>query len=420
LEEMTAESVTLRPTPRGERIGLIDITRGAALFGVLVINTVYIAGFTVPQSDFPGGVDQVIRDLLGLFVNLRFLGLFSILFGLGFILQIRRAKEKGARFRARYLRRIAILFIVGLIHSLFYPGDILKAYAVLGLLLPLVYRLSPRTLATLSLLCVLLSGVGPAITRASPALSHRLSPQTQSLFERSDFCRNAASQYPSRTEAYAEGSLTQVLSLNACGIPEKGRGFLRDWTLAHIFGLFLIGVLIGTTDFIRSIPDRIPQILVGTLICGFVGFALLGIQIWVPNVNRGWLLAFADTTMGFGYYLTTLAYGGGIILIHQTGLGGRALRPLSAVGRTALTVYLLQSVVYSTMFLGYGLGWDIRMGLPSILGITVVIYLAEVVVCNLWMKYFRFGPAEWVWRSLTYLKVQPLLNRGTQGRAGAI
>ena len=105
-----------------------------------------------------------------------------------------------------------------------------------------------------------------------------------------------------------------------------------------------------------------------------------------------------------------------IILIYHQGFGPRVLTPLAAVGRTALTVYLLQSAIYTTMFLGYGLGWDIRVGLPAILGLTVVIFLAEVAVCNVWLKTFRFGPTEWVWRSLTYLKPQPLLNRVPGGR----
>ena len=417
---MTAESVAFRPTPRGERIELIDITRGAALFGVLLMNTVDVAGYTVPQSEFPGGASPILLDVFKFLVETRFLGLFSILFGLGFVLQIRRAREKGTAFRARYLRRVVILFFIGVIHSLVYPGDILKTYATLGLLLPFVYRLSSKTLATLSLACVLLSGLGPALIQTVPSVSSHLAPNALSHFELSSFCQKAHEPFATRAEAYAGGPFTQVMALNACRIPGEYRGLIRGWGLTHIFGLFLIGVLIGMTDFVRQIPERLPQILKGTLVSGILGFALLGIQIWIPNVGRGPLLAVADITIGFGYYLTTVAYAGAIALLYQTGFGRRALRPLAALGRTALTIYLLQSVIYCTIFLGYGLGWDIRMGLPVILGITLLIYVAEVVGCNVWLRYFRFGPAEWVWRSLAYLRVQPLLNRGTQSRASAI
>jgi uncharacterized protein len=418
--EMTAESLTLRPTPRAKRIELVDLTRGAALFGVLLVNTVYVAGFTVPQSEYPGGASPLLLDLLSLFVNLRFLGLFSILFGLGFILQIRRAREKGAPFRARYLRRIVILFLIGLIHSLLYPGDILKLYATLGLLLPFVYRWSARTLVGLSLACVVFSGVGPALTKAVPSVSSRFAPDARGRFELSAFCQDTNEPFEGQIDAYAEGSFTQVLAINACRIPREFRGLLRGWVPMHVFGLFLIGVLLGTTEFFMRIPEWLPQILKWTLICGIVGFTLLGVQTWVPNVESGALLAFADTTMAFGYYLTTLAYGGAIILIYKRGWGERVLRPLAAVGRTALTVYLLQSVIYCTAFLGYGLSWDIRMGVPSILGFAIAVYLAEVAAFNLWLKYFRFGPAEWLWRSLTYMRWQPFLTDRLRRSAGGV
>jgi uncharacterized protein len=236
-----------------------------------------------------------------------------------------------------------------------------------------------------------------------------LAPDAQSRVELSTFCQDAYQPFEGRIDAYANGSFTQVLAFNACRIPEDGRWFLRAWFPIHVFGLFLIGVLLSTTEFFRRIPHRLPQILKGTVVFGVVGFALLGMQIWVPNVEEGRLLALADTTMAFGYYLTTLSYGGAIILVYQTMVGRRLLRPLAALGRTALSVHLLQSVTYSSVFLGYGLGWDIRMGVPAIFGLAVAVYLSEVAVFNLWLKYFRFGPVEWLWRSLTYMSWQPLL-----------
>lgn len=399
------ESLTLQPTPESRRIELIDILRGFALSGVLLINMRDVAYDTGATRGYDSVLSTVVEHLSDFFVGGRFLGLFSILFGLGFVLQIRRARERGAPFLARYLRRAGVLFLFGVAHSLLYAGDILKLYAVVGLLLLFFWKLSPRVLLALALASLVIAGVGRPL--AGGAVAGLVRPFHERLWT-SQFCEDSRAPFASQRDAYTTGSLPQVLAVNACRQLGEQRYRLGRFHHVRIFALFLMGVLLGTTNFFRRVPELLPRIKRWTLVFAVTGFALLSVELLMHSGESVGLRVVENTVSLFGLLLTTLAYGGGVVLLYQTGIGKRLLHPLAALGRTALTVYLLQTVIYSTMFYGWGFG--LHMSHAAILGAAIVIYGAEVLAFNLWLRYFRFGPTEWLWRSLTYARLQPFLR----------
>jgi len=139
---------------------------------------------------------------------------------------------------------------------------------------------------------------------------------------------------------------------------------------------------------------------------------------------EAWWRALPLSLETFGRFLTTLAYGGTLVILFQRPFWRKWLFPLGAMGRMALTVYIGQTLVYSTMFYGYGLGWGLRAGNLTLLALALAMYLTEVLVCNLWLRHFRYGPLEWIWRGLTYLQVPALLRpahsaRGEQWGSGS-
>jgi uncharacterized protein len=165
---------------------------------------------------------------------------------------------------------------------------------------------------------------------------------------------------------------------------------------------------LGRSGIVRRFGDVLPQVRRATVLGALIGFSLLGLDLVLPAFE-GHLRALPLLLTTFGRLATTVAYGGGVILLFQHPVVRKWLSPLGAMGRMALTVYLGQTLVYSTMFYGYGFGWGIQAGHLALLALATAIYLEEVLLCNAWLRHFRYGPFEWLWRALTYLQVPPLL-----------
>jgi uncharacterized protein len=136
------------------------------------------------------------------------------------------------------------------------------------------------------------------------------------------------------------------------------------------------------------------------------GYALFRTQQAGPGVQFA-----GDILFAFGVAALALGYAATLILAAQTPRGRAALAPLAGVGRLALTVYLTQTLMFSILFYGFGFGQAFRLGPAAVTAWAVVIFAVQVVACQWWSRRFRFGPAEWLWRSLTYLKWQPLRLR---------
>jgi uncharacterized protein len=400
-----ARTDPFRPVQPSERIQILDVLRGFALFGVLLINMTDMAGFG-PTSSPATWLDDTTSALFEFFIGGRFKGLFSILFGIGFTIQIRRARDRGTPFLARYLRRTVVLIGFGLLHFLFYPGDILTRYAVLGLLLLPLYRVPTRVVVGLVVVMLSLRVATAPIVRTVPVLDRALTPPN--VVRTVEPCRELTTRYYGPEHVYGAGTFRDVRIAMACRFPREAiRYWLRTGRTAELFAYFLLGLLLGRAGVVRRFGEILPRVRRATIAAAAVGFALLGVELALPEPWEATPLFLATV----GRFATTIAYGGAIILLFHRPLGRRWLSPLAAMGRLALTVYIGQTLVYSTLFHGYGLGWGIEAGHLALLALAMAIYLTEVFVCNLWLRFFRYGPLEWLWRGLTYLRFPPLLAR---------
>jgi len=387
------------------------MVRGFALFGVLLVN---MYGFGADSIAWNSPTDQLAFAIKRVFFESKSWTLFSMLFGFGFAVQLQRAHAQGFRILPTYLRRLAVLFFLGAAHALLYDGDILMLYAELGLGLLVIRRLPTRWLLLLAVGLMLvfpLARLASAWDRPAGSEEIRSVPEARARLERAQ-----------RTHVYANGSLAEVAADNASAIPADP---LEDANSPEsglaVFAMFLLGFSVGRSGALRNIPGHVTPIArvrawglgfglaamaAERILAASAGYAVFRSQRAGPGVQFAGdlLFAFGTTALALGYAAT-------IILAAQTRSGRATLAPLTGVGRLALTVYLTQTLVFTTLFYGYGFDQAFRLGPAAVTVWAVMIFAVQVVACQWWLRRFRFGPVEWLWRSLTYLKWQPLRLR---------
>jgi uncharacterized protein len=421
-----AESRTLPESPRPatsppevgpvtgqERIDAIDILRGVAILGILIVNMGLFSGPEDPPARevWPNVVDGTVERLILFFAQEKFKTLFSFLFGLGLAVQMMRAEARGAHFLPLYARRLCVLFLIGVAHSLFlWDGDILHDYAELALVLLVFRRRSLETVlgwaGVFLFIPVLFYGITTyySITREVPsALLTWISYDTG--YETGAEARET-SEDPGRI--YSSGTYAEMVALRARQLP---RDMSPDTDDAYVIGIFLLGLYAGRRRLFHEIPahrEFIVRVQKRGVLIGIAANAafVAGGSFDPPptsvreNLGRMCLIVGAPA---FAF-----AYASTIMLLAQREGWRRRLAPLAAVGRMALTNYLLQSVICTTIFYSYGLDLfgKVRPSLGLVL--TIAIFLVQVPLSVWWLRHFRFGPIEWVWRSLTYWQRQPM------------
>ncbi len=415
----------LGPVRAKERIETIDILRGFALFGILVVNMADFSwsGSLRPLAEvWTEPSDRAVVWFIALFAERKFYSLFSFLFGLGFALQMGRAEARGVRFFPVYRRRLLVLLLIGLAHFLFlWEGDILHSYAVLGFLLLLFRARSPRTIVRWVIITLLIPIVFWAAVGFHQA-RERMRPEQ--VAER----KVEAQQY---FRTHSQGTYREMMAERA--------GELADgWTSPGLyllgmpkwFVMFLLGLYAGRRRIFEDLPAHLP--FIRKVLWWGLGLSLTGSLVWV------WMVVVPTNLLDPSVYVlggrSTLPYSSSLVGVVFIAIGPPALcffyaaaltllaqrerwkirlAPLAAVGRMALTNYLFQSLVFTTIFNSYGLGLYGKVGPALILALAVLIFTLQILLSVWWMRRFRFGPAEWLWRTLTYGKLQPMRAKQT-------
>jgi len=384
------------------------MVRGFALFGVLLVNMFNFGAFS---PIWTRATDRVAFSLMHFFFETKSWRLFSLLFGVGFALQLEGARARGTPFLGTYLRRVMVLFVIGMGHALLFPGDVLMVYAELALVLLLFRNASTRVLLALAVALLALYPLG----RAANTLVSGEAVTVQGVdIERA----RAANEELRSTHPHAVGSLADVMAANARVIPpnpfgqplglESGLGFLA---------MFLLGLGVGKRRIFADLGGHLTLIrraamwglglgAAGTLADLAISSALSR-QAVVGGARAAWTLA-AELSFTFGSTALALGYAAAIVLMSRSPRLRRLVEPFGPVGRLALTGYLAQTLAFTTLFYGYGLGQAFRLGPAAVLVCAVVIYAAQVPASAWWARRYRFGPAEWLWRALTYLKLPPM------------
>jgi len=396
-----------------ERISIIDAFRGFALAGIVLTHMVehYIAAMAPPDlaaSFAPGPIDQIIQGLMFILITGKFFALFSFLFGLSFFIQMDRAARKEVDFRVRFVWRLVILLLIGYLHSLFYRGDILTIYAILGFFLVFFYNV--RSSLLLAMAAILLLGAGRYAVFALYGGA--------TIIPGGDLAPDS-SQYVVYFDALMNGSLRDVFASNAINghltKMEFQVNFFGRWYLT--FAFFLLGLWAGRIRLFQRLGElqgSFKKALWVSVAC-MIGFMIATAFLFSqgsgenegPQFDR-WSDMFALTALDLFNFSLTIALLCTFVLIFSRPTGGKVLGKLAPYGRMALTNYFMQTVFGTFILYHWGLGLMTELPNSQTLLIALGIITAQVIFSSWWLSRFRYGPLEWLWRSGTYLAWQQL------------
>ncbi|MES2748348.1 MAG: DUF418 domain-containing protein [Bacteroidota bacterium] len=409
----------LKPIKNHEREIFMDALRGFAILGIFIAN---LAGF----SEFDGDAkivspwiidywDDVMEFLHTLFIEGKFYSIFSLLFGWGIALQLKRTSEMGISSLSTIKRRLLIMLLLGALHLLIWIGDIVFFYALLGFVLLTFRKFSNKTLL-----------ITAAILILSPILLYWLKMNYPIL--------NYPAQFLYKTGNQLEGELLginseetfknyiknanwfDVAKLNVCGFFYRYGYLFFVSRIPKVLGMFLIGYVIGRSDFYKNLNKnkKIVYWTIGIgLVLGLPANFMLAKYISAPGSDyynlklNGW---YETISYALGVVPLALSYVGMMMLSFQTKIGHKLLLILTPVGKMAFTNYIMHSLIGNFVFLSVGLNYGGQVGPVYYTLFGIAVFVFQIVLSTIWLTYFQYGPVEWVWRSLTYGKRQPMFK----------
>jgi uncharacterized protein len=414
----------LNPAPVSprDRIETLDVLRGFALLGILAMNIRAMAApfsaYMYPYALFDyTGASRAAYMFTSVVYDLKMMGLFSMLFGAGVLLYAAKPTETGQPPRGLWFRRMFWLLVIGLVHAyLIWDGDILVPYALCGiLLLWWVRRLPAWGLFALSATFL---AIGTVLT-----IGQGLSWETMPEADRASI---AEMWMPTREQANQQ--LAQMLGGYASVVAHRAAFVFMGQTLYFLVfffwrcgGMMLLGMSLYKWGFLDgSCSTRTYALMAAT--CIPVGLALAWYGVVELERARFAMPArtVADVWNYIGAVFASVGYAALLILIVKNGVLAGLRRALAAVGQMAFSNYLFQSVTTAILFLGWGFGFAGRVDYAQQLVVVAAIWAFQLAISPVWLRRFRFGPAEWLWRSLTYWQQQPMRRETPSSGVGSV
>ena len=398
------------PVTPNERIELIDSLRGVALLGMLVIN---VGGILVAT---PATYDPLLEPVIGIFVTNKFHALFSFLFGVSFALQLLRREQNGAPVAIFFAWRLAVLLGLLTLYYVFLESrPLLFWYVFFGLALIPFRAASPRRIACAMLVLALAAALYPNAASLVER-ARRADPQRAAQLDA------RAQQADARDEAFDrewqrvvhDGSYRDLVRLRATAFVE-GFPFLEYRHLPRMLLLFLAGLWVVRTGIVTAPPQHARFIRRFIVVAAPVGVA----GSVIVALTRAGVLSVPDSTLAVLLLGQTLGHlGNGVILalayaaimatLYQRDHWRRVLQPFTWAGRMPLSNYFLQSLIMTTVAFPYGLGLYGSFTRLQGIAFAVAVVALQLGLSRWWLRHFRFGPAEWLWRSLSYGRWQRL------------
>ncbi|MBK9050168.1 MAG: M28 family peptidase [Chloroflexi bacterium] len=390
---------TPSPTTASERLHVVDIIRGFAVFGIFVFNMTSFAGYAYALQGHETALNRGLMLLIRFLVEAKFYSLFSFLFGWGMAVQLLRAETRGTNFLSVYRRRLLILLAFGAIHGiLFWTGDILTTYALLGFLLILFRKRSERVL----LVGIVLALVYALVINLPPLEGFRAWYAELTSFARWNF----------NSGVYATGTFAEITQQRLQGY--LGQHLNTIYFFGQVFAMLLLGLYVGKRRILENLGSEenqewLKQIWRAGLFWGFLFSGLYAAASlwsyqnqWPAGVSPEWQRYIAVFFRTLGAPLLMLFYLTTIIYLYNSPTWRPRLDKLAPVGRMALSNYLLQSTVATLIFYNYGLGLYGEIGPIFGLILVFIIYSLQMRLSKWWLDHYTMGPAEWLWRWLSY------------------
>lgn len=403
----------------------MDVLRGFAILGIFIANLG--SGFSGYSADahasgplLSPNLDHKMSFLHHMFIEGKFYTIFSLLFGWGIALQFKRAEAKGINALPMIKRRVFFMLLLGAFHLLLWPGDIVFFYALLAFILLPLRKLSNKTLVVTGCILVL----SPVLLYWLKMTWHDLNYPAQKLFETGDKVsvmldprlKDVKSQLE-YMELMKNATWWDVLKGNIAGFFYRYGYLFFVSRIPKVLGIFLIGYALGRSDFYKNILQHkktVNIIIITGLLIGLpANFYLARYMSYFNgdyfNLQQKGL--YQTIFYALGVAPLAFAYVGIFMLSFQSNAGKKIMPVLAPVGKMAFSNYIFQTLAGNFVFLGPGLGFAGQVG-PfwyTILGICF--FILQIIISTLWLRFFNYGPIEWLWRSATYNKWQPFIKR---------
>lgn len=398
------------PTQNTERILSLDILRGFAILGILIMNiqsmSMIGAAYTNPTAygDFEGA-NKIVWILSHIFADSKFMTIFSILFGAGIVLFTDRLKEKGVKSLNLHYRRTFWLIIIGLLHAyLLWYGDILVSYGLCALWVVLLRKKKPKALIIVGLIFISVGSILYLLTGI--ALPHLPEEAKVGMMEG---WKPIAESVAREVRLYS-GSFSEQMEVR---VPASlmMQTFLFFYFVGwRVSGLMLIGMALYKSKVLSA--ERTKQFyIILTMIGLILGFAIIGLGLH-KNFAHGFSMEYSffigSQFNYWGSILLALGYIGLVMLLIKSFKKAWLAKSLQAVGQMALSNYLIQTIIGTTLFYGHGFGLFGQVERSQQILIVFAVWVLQLIISPIWLKHFKFGPFEWLWRSLTYWKIQAM------------
>ncbi len=423
----------LIPTTAAERISSLDVLRGSALLGIALMNIIF-SGLPMAADWNPkvaGGAAG--WNLVAFFVQYivfdgKMRGIFSMMFGAGSYYLITRGERRGAGIKAAeiYYRRTLWLMLFGIAHAyLIWHGDILYAYALLGLVLFPLHSLRPRALLiTAAISITVMTGMSirdgfqlrkthqlvldaEKATAANKPLTDEQKEAQKTWEEQRKYFNPTPDDLKKESEQYS-GSYLNLLSKRAA-LVNRWHSFpfyMGGWDMLT---MMLIGIAFAKTGVLAA--KRSYRFFLWMLVLGYgIGLPINAITAWLSYKQNFEPLqtVFSFSTYQLGRVAVTMGHTALVLLICKADLWRALTSRLAAVGQTAFSNYILHSLIYGFVFYGYGVGLYNKLQRYELYFVVLGMWVVSLVISPIWLRYFAYGPLEWAWRSLTYWKRQPM------------
>ena len=402
----------LNPIEPSKRLVYLDVLRGLAILFIYFANIYSFSGWLfipdeIKNDAYSGAqVNSILKYLIAIFIDGKWYSIFSILFGIGFVIQYQNACRRNRDFVSFFFKRMMCLLIIGLFHLFFiWLGDILVLYAIIGMVLILFRDLSNKKLLFSAIFLLIM----PIIHLVIMIAFNNIYPLTLFEMAESFFANNniPIEKTNGQPDIYAfakvwlDGkSWNQLFTINL-GMPLlRYMEILLEGRIFKILACFIIGIIAGRMILQNDLLENkilLRKIFTYGLLFGIPMNVLLAYGKTQP---QGLWTVINSVTYALGVVPLALAFAAAIAIFLIS--DKHFLRILIPVGKMALTNYLFQSIISIFIFYGIGLGFAFDFSLWQIILMVIIIFGIQITLSSLWLKHFHFGPVEWIWRMMTY------------------
>jgi len=416
---MNTVKTTIKPIAGQERKVILDFLRGIAIFGIIAANmAVYNAPFHTMYGEFilwDDTANKIANFFLKFFIEGKFYPLFSLLFGIGFYFFLQKANDTVNKVVFTFRKRLMFLFMFGILHVLLlWYGDVLIVYAIFGLILTWFRNRSNKTLIRSAIIFLMIPVVVTILMIGFLKLAMMVPEAAQAIEAEFSHQTSKTKEYIDKTiVTYSTGSFSEIIRIRIAEYIESIPGYLFFYP--NFMAMLLVGFYVGRKKIFEDLESGLKilkKVFIWCLPLAIVFNLLLAYYNQTASyIIPDWDLLIVTISYAIGGPAMMFVYIYILALVYHKNVLNKIIQAICKTGQMAFTNYLSHSIICTTLFFSYGFGLYGKVNYWQGLFIAIAIYVVQVIWSHYWLKYYKFGPFEWLWRSMAYGKRQTMKNR---------